>query len=210
MDVLADGDQWRAGPATRPLRVATSVRSPSPIARPDQGARQGVRTAAARAVAAGHLVSEASPPYPATLINVWVRHWLAGVAAEAVELGLEPEHLEPRTRSVLARGDRLRRHGKPHAGPAELWRRRAIEWFADVDVLLTPVVARPAPAAGWGTRANYLRAYLNAARGLAFTQPWNLAGFPALSLPIGAGAVQLVAPPGRERALLQLASELTN
>src|SRR5205814_6131171 len=68
-----------------------------------------------------------------------------------------------------------------------------------VDVLVTPVVAQAAPVAGWGTGVGYLRAYLNAARSIPYTPVWNLAGLPALSLPLGGtagrpGAVQLVAP----------------
>jgi amidase len=163
----------------------------------------------ALATTAGHRVEATDPPYPRTLINVWVRHWLAGVAVEAESLGLAASTLEARTRSVLARGNRLRRRGKPDPGPARAWRDRALGWFADVDVLMTPVVARPAPAAGWAADAGYGRSYLNGAHCVPFTQAWNLAGFTALSLPIGdRGAVQLVCVPGREAALLRLAGEL--
>jgi amidase len=48
----------------------------------------------------------------------------------------------------------------------------------------------------------------------AFTTPWNIAGFPAASVPAGFTddglplAVQLVALPGRERSLLALAAQL--
>ena len=41
---------------------------------------------------------------------------------------------------------------------------------------------------------------------------WNLAGFPAVSVPVSGpglpGAVQLVAGPGREQTLLALAAQL--
>ncbi len=44
------------------------------------------------------------------------------------------------------------------------------------------------------------------------TGAWNLAGFPAASVPVPAaglpGAVQLVAPPGREALLLALAAQI--
>jgi amidase len=74
-------------------------------------------------------------------------------------------------------------------------------------------VAGPAPKLGWGTRAGFLAAYLNGARATPYTQAWNLAGFPAMSLPFGGtsgapGSVQLVAAPGREAALLTLARQL--
>jgi amidase len=81
-------------------------------------------------------------------------------------------------------------------------------------VMLSPTVAGPAPKMGWGTRTSFITAYLNGARFTPFTQAWNLAGFPAMSLPIppirGAipSSVQLVAAPGREAALLTLARQL--
>ena len=44
------------------------------------------------------------------------------------------------------------------------------------------------------------------------TGVWNLAGFPAASVPVAwpglPGAVQLVAAPGREQTLLALAAEI--
>jgi amidase len=66
---------------------------------------------------------------------------------------------------------------------------------------------------GWATRQGFLRSYLNGARTVPFTQAWNLAGFPAMSLPFGGtaaepGAVQLITVPGREARLLHLAEQL--
>jgi amidase len=49
---------------------------------------------------------------------------------------------------------------------------------------------------------------------MAFTEPWNATGQPAISLPVGWSAaglpvgVQLVAAPGREDRLLGVAGEL--
>jgi amidase len=180
-----------------PLRFAVSTRSPSPIGPPDTAAREAVARAAALL---GTAAVRADPPYPATLINQWARYWQAGVAREVEERGLDVTRLEPRTRSVVARGERLRRRGLPRRSDADAWRSKVLGWFArvEVDVLITPVVARPAPPASWATGAGYLRAYLNSARGIPYTQPWNFAGLPALSLPMGGtarrpGAVQLVA-----------------
>ncbi|OLB74124.1 MAG: hypothetical protein AUI14_24455 [Actinobacteria bacterium 13_2_20CM_2_71_6] len=208
LDVLAGAHRWRdVTPSGEPLRVAVSLRSPSPIGRPDAGARAAVELAATLLAP----VVRADPPYPMTLINSWVRHWLAGVALDAEQLGLDESRLEPRTRAVIARGRRLRRHGRPDPAESAAWRRKARDWFAGVDVLVTPVVARPAPLAGWGTDTGYLRAYLNAARGIPYTQAWNLAGLPALSLPLGGtpdrpGAVQLVSTD--ETTLLRAAARL--
>ena len=193
LDVLAGTDGFRRVEAGGALRFAVSTRSPSPIGRPDRAARSSVSQAASLL---GDVV-RADPPYPRTLINQWVRYWLAGVAAEVSSRGLDVSRLEPRTRAVVARGRRARHR----PADAVAWRARALDWFAatGVDVLVTPVVAQAAPVAGWGTGVGYLRAYLNAARSIPYTPVWNLAGLPALSLPLGGtagrpGAVQLVAP----------------
>ncbi len=96
---------------------------------------------------------------------------------------------------------------------ARRWQRAAEHWFSTVDVLVSPVIAHPAPPFGWGARTGYWRSYLNGARTTPYTQAWNLTGFPAMSLPFGGtdnepGSVQLVTLPGREAALLRLAGEL--
>lgn len=209
MDVLADGSAWRAptDPFT-PLRVALSLRSPSPIGRPDREQREAVRRAGATAARAGHHVMRGDPPYPVTLANVWGARWLAGIADEVRRLGLPADRLEPRTRTMVTRGQRILRRGGPDEAPAIAWRRAGQHWFADGDVLISPVVARAAQTFGWAERTSYRRTYVNGARTTPFTQAWNVAGFPALSLPHGNTAVQLVTVPGREHHLFALAATL--
>jgi amidase len=96
---------------------------------------------------------------------------------------------------------------------ARQWQASAEKWFSTVDVLLAPVISAAAPPMGWATGQTFWRCYLNAARTVPFTQAWNLAGFPAMSLPFGGtstapGAVQLITLPGREVRLLHLAEQL--
>ncbi|MDT5027263.1 MAG: amidase [Micromonosporaceae bacterium] len=214
LDVLAGTERWRDPvPPTRPLRVAVSLRSPSPIGPADAESRRAVAAAADRMRAAGHTVVEADPRYSLTLANVWVQRWLAGVAMEVDQLGLDVRALEPRTRTMVAKGRRLLGRGRPRPADAERWRNRVLAWFDSFDVLVSPVIARPAPPAGWATDVGYLRAYLNGARGVPYTQAWNVAGFPAMSLPMPGtperpGAVQIVAPAGEEATVLSLAVQL--
>jgi amidase len=214
LDVLAGRTDWRdPKPPAGPLRIAVSTRSPSPIGRPDATARQAVARAADLARAAGHQVSKADPPYPLTLANIWVRRWLAGVATEVEILGLDVEALEPRTRSMVARGRRLRRRGLPRPDDARAFTDRLARWFESYDVMISPVIAHRAPPMGWARDIGYPRAYLNGARGVPYTQAWNVSGYPALSLPMGGvarrpGAVQIVAAMHAEATVLSLACQL--
>jgi amidase len=204
----------RTVPDPPAVRVAVSVRSPSPVARADARRRAAVDAAAGTLRAAGHRVQPADPPYPATLLQQWGHAWHAGIAEEADRLGLDLRRLEPRTAAMVAKGRRILRRGGPRSSEAARWRQRALTWFADRDVLLCPVVARsPAAAAGALVDRGYLATYLSSARAVPFTQAWNLAGFPAVTVPVGVRdglpeAVQLVGPPGTEPLLLGLAAQL--
>ena len=214
-DVLSGNTDWRqASTVDGPLRVAVSLRSPSPIGPPGPGARAAVEAAAERAGAAGHRVTRSNPPYPLLLANMWVACWHAGIAEEVERAGLDVTLLEPRTQKMVAMGRRLRRRGKPTGADAEAWRRKASAWFEKYDVMISPVIARPARPFGHSARIGYWTGYLEGARDTPYTQAWNLNGFPALSLPLGGtanepGAVQLVAPPGREAAIIRLAEQLS-
>jgi amidase len=82
-----------------------------------------------------------------------------------------------------------------------------------VDVVLLPAVARGPIGAGSYDGTGYLRTYLMAARSTPYCQAWNLAGTPAVVLPIGEAdgmprAVQLAGPAGSEARLLALADRL--
>jgi amidase len=87
-------------------------------------------------------------------------------------------------------------------------------FFADVDLLLTPVTAGPPlPARPWHERSFLANVTANA-RWAPWAAPWNVAGLPALVLPAGTRreglpvAAQFVGPPGAESRLLWLAGEL--
>ena len=213
-DVLVGSDSWRTTTVDGPLRVAVSLRSPSPIGGPGPVARAATEAAAERAAAGGHRITRSNPPYPLLLANMWVACWHAGIAEEVENAGLDVAKLEPRTRKMVAMGRRLRAKGKPTGADAEAWRRKALAWFEKYDVMISPVIARPARPFGHSARIGYWTGYLEGARDTPFTQAWNLNGFPALSLPFGGtadrpGAVQLVAPPGREAAIFRLAEQLS-
>jgi amidase len=218
LDILAGTDRFRdPRPPGGPLRVAVSTRSPSLVARPDALARRSVAIAAGRARSAGHRVTRADPPYPRDLVTIWGRRWLAGIATDVRHLGLDPTRLEPRTRAMAAWGERLLRRGHPRPDDAARFRTRLTAWFDRFDVLICPVIAGPAPVAGWATRTGFARTYLDGVRTVPYTQAWNVVGWPALSLPLPTaaagvlgrpGAVQIVAPAGEEATVLSLAVQL--
>jgi amidase len=193
-----------------PLRVAVSTKSPSPLGRADAHQRAAVDAAAGSLRAAGHETTPADPPYPATLLNRWGRRWLAGIAQEADGLGLDVARLEPRTAAMVRKGHRILRRGPL---PADPWQEQAERWLASYDVLVTPVVARVPGPAGALTGHGYLATYLASARSVPFCQAWNLAGFPAVTVPVGVRdglplVVQLVGRRGSEALLLGLAAQL--
>jgi amidase len=89
-----------------------------------------------------------------------------------------------------------------------------VTFFADVDLLVTPVTAGPPlPARPWHERSFLANVTANA-RWAPWAASWNLAGLPAMVLPAGTRPeglpvpVQLVGPPGAEARLLWVAGEL--
>jgi amidase len=120
---------------------------------------------------------------------------------------------------MVGLGERLLRRGHPRPDDARAWLARLTTWFDRYDVLLCPTIARPAPPIGWATGVGFGRTYLNGAHTVPYTPAWNIAGYPALSLPMPPesgqagwpgrpGAVQIVAPAGGDGTVLALAVEL--
>ncbi|GAB2761628.1 amidase [Streptomyces bullii] len=194
-----------------PLKIALSLRSPlagAAISRPYAAA---ARTAAGVLMKAGHQVRRADPPYPMSLGMTALAHWTAGTAVDAA--GLDPRLLARRTRVHAALGRRFVRTVRTGESRERL-RRRLEPFFAEYDVLLTPALARRSPrAAPWHERG-WLRNVLANSAYSPLTPPWNLTGWPAMSVPCGTlpsgapCAVQLVGRPGTETLLLGLAAQL--
>ncbi|MEV8592522.1 amidase [Streptomyces sp. NPDC052012] len=199
----------REGPTTR--RIAVSLRSPLAgvtVARPYAAA---ARDAAGVLMRAGHRVRRADPPYPASLGVTALAHWTAGTAVDA--RGLDRRSLTRRTRVHAAIGRRWE-HSVVTGAARDRLRSRLEPFFAEYDVLLTPALARRSPkAAPWHERGWLRNVVANSAYS-PLTPPWNLTGWPAMSVPFGTlpsgapCAVQLVGRPGSEGALLDLAEQL--
>ncbi len=97
------------------------------------------------------------------------------------------------------------------------WARRITAWWAGgFDLLLTPTLCEPPPPLGEfsPTPEQPLQGWRRAGPFVAFTQPFNVTGQPAISLPLHWNAsglpigLQLVAAYGREDVLLRVAAQL--
>jgi amidase len=209
--VLSDrpGDAVPAEPEA--LRIAVSVRSPLlgvTVARPYTNAARG---AAALLAGAGHEVRRADPPYPLWLATTSLAHWTAGSAVDAQ--GLDRTRLARRTRVHSAIGRRFVTGVRKGSRRQQL-RERMEPFFTEHDVLLTPALARRGPAAAPWHERGWLRNVLANTNYSPLTPPWNLTGWPAMSVPFGElpggapTAVQLVGRPGSEGVLLALAARL--
>ncbi|WP_405609358.1 amidase [Streptomyces sp. NBC_00076] len=210
LSVLADTTFVRRD-ADATHRVAVSLRSPLAGVVVTTPYTTAVREAAGVLMKAGHQVRRADPPYPMSLSFTSLAHWTAGTAVDAQ--GLDRKRLARRTRVHAAVGRRFVNSVRTGGG-REALRRRLEPFFEEYDVLLMPALARRSPkSAPWHERG-WLRNVLANTNYSPLTPPWNLTGWPAMSvpfntLPSGAPcAVQLVARPGSEADLLEVAAQL--
>ena len=87
--------------------------------------------------------------------------------------------------------------------------------FRRIDVLLTPVTPMLPPPIRPVHRLGYLAAQRISAKAIAYTSYWNLAGHPALSVPVGISseglplAVQVIGRPGEDDLVLEVGERLT-
>ena len=162
---------------------------------------------------AGHRVERKEVTIPQTAALAGLARWFAGTAADAetTEISL----LEPRVQRHAAIGRRVRDTPLMSDSWRDSWRERAAKFLTTYDIFMTPTLAQPpieAKAWGRGSWAATMKANIQYA---PFAAPWNVAGFPAMSVPAGIHpvsrtpmAVQLVARPGRESLLLAVAAQI--
>ena len=191
-----------------PLRIAASVRPPGPGIVIHRSSSAPVRACAELLGKSGYEVTDADPPYPGWLVPVLLSYWAAGPAEEAAGHA----GLEPRTRRHVRAGELAARVRPPRASDRARLRVALASFFDRYDVLVMPTLARPCPPARRYGERSWLRSVATALMFAPMTGVWNLAGFPAASVPVPGpglpGAVQLVAAPGREQALLALGAQI--
>jgi amidase len=232
------GDPWMAPPPARPfrdetgrppdrLRIGFMDRAPAYHPGLHQECIRAVRETAKLLEALGHYVT---PAFPAvlddeTLVSAFGRVVAGGVARQAAVVetmlgrSVAADNFDEWTWFLVERGRRLKL--VEYLAACEWFNyfsRAAAEWFGGgFDVLLTSTMAEPAPKLGIfkaapGESPRNVGARLNQVS--PFTPAWNIAGQPAISLPLHMSAdglpvgMQFVAGYGREDLLLRLATQL--
>ena len=200
------------------IRVAVSSKTPVQGVKVDREWLRATFEAAGALMRAGHDVERREISYPQATAVGGLALWFAGVAADAESMDVS--RLEPRVRTHVALGRRVA--GAPSRGNPltntqwrDDWKQRAGEFLTEFDLLMTPMLARsPIEAKRWG-EGSWAATMAANVRYAPFAAPWNIAGFPAISVPTGVHtvsgtplAVQLVAAPGREDLLLGAAAQL--
>ena len=137
--------------------------------------------------------------------------WFAGTAADAD--ALDSARLEARVRRHAMLGRLVRRTPLMDERLRESWIRHADEFLREYDVLITPALAQPPINARRWFSGGWSSTMLANIRYAPFAAPWNVAGMPAIVIPMGvhpqAGtpvAAQVVARRGREALLLSVAA----
>ena len=212
-----DPGSLRIGFLDRAIRAGTEI---------DPGVADAVRTVASVLDRLGHDVEADAPAVllDEARITAWGPAFAAATAAAVAaiedEIGREvvDGDVEPWTRFIAARAAQFPPSAVISAQRSMMtFRRDAASWWADgFDLLLTPTCLRPAPRLGEMAPDNDdLRSVQTTTLHYSqLTQPFNVTGQPAISLPLAMSddglpiGIQFVAAYGREDLLLQLAAQL--
>jgi amidase len=229
------GDLYRVPPPARPyveelgvgsgsLRVGLLTRMPGADVHPE--CRDAAEDVARLLESLGHRVEPEGPPAlfeEERGLRTWVfgmveyRLCLRGLA-QLLHRPVGPDDVEPFLWAIAdPQGPVLSAEDFLEASEWQQgWASRVASWWAGgFDLLLTPTVCEPPPRLAeldLGERPFELLDRL--APHMAFTEPFNVTGQPALSLPLATSAsglplgVQLVARVGREDLLFRVASQL--
>jgi amidase len=197
------------------LRVGVSVRPPMAGVKLDAPNREAVSIAARLLNRAGHDTVTANPAYPTKVGLATTATWFAAAYREADAQGLDLKALQPRTRRHIQLGKMMWNRGLVRQEQRDAWRESSIQFFADknVDVLVMPALAGTPPSADGNATGSWRHNVLSNLRYAPYAAPWNMAGLPAIVVPVGTRpdglplAVQIVGPPESELLLLSIAGQ---
>ncbi|HZT16456.1 MAG TPA: amidase [Gaiellaceae bacterium] len=194
------------------LRIALTVEPPIAVeVEPDVA---NVARAAADALAAlGHDVVEATPPWrDDRLLDLFGFLWQLTPALYPVR---DPSLLMPLNRYLLERAHATSsvEHARAVAGLQQI-ARRVVAFWSEVDVVLTPGLAKLPVPVGWIFEPDDPREQFRRGGELTpFTPLVNVTGQPAATVPLAVVdglpvGVQLIGPPAGEAVLIRLAAQL--
>jgi amidase len=195
------------------LRIGVSTRSPVVGVKPDEPNLEAVASASKLLVRAGHDTVTANPRYPISLGIRTLATWFASAYRESASL--DRSKLQPRTRRHIQLGKWALRTGLTTQSHRDAWRAASTKFFADhsIDLLLTPALASAPPPAEQYSDGSWRHNMSVNMRYAPYAAPWNVAGLPAIVVPVGTRpdglplAVQLVGPPDSEVLLLAVAGQ---
>jgi amidase len=211
-----------SGPSLQRLRIGFSI--PDLRGRdPDADVAEAAEDAATLCRDLGHSVRQFKPPFDGdALAGAFTLVW-AAIAKEATKPLREASGavaldtlLEPMTIALV----NVSQNAAPDALERAVAVLREVEaayaaLFNDIDVLLTPVLASTPPLIGEMGPAKGMDAFARAERYVGYTPLQNVAGAPAISLPLALSprngmpiGAHFAAAKGQERRLLELAYEL--
>jgi amidase len=215
LDAVGDGfgslgAAARADPGR--LRVGWTLRAPTPL-RVSADVRRAVDRAVAALADAGHAVTPARVRY-GELNSSFFPRYFRSVHEEVARLP-QPARVEPRTATIARAGRRVPPGAVAAAVRAGVaGQRRILASLGRLDVLVLPILAHAPLPVGRYARAGAARTMNGISQWMAHAPAFNVAGMPAMAVPVGfdgAGlpvAVQLAAAPGREDILVAVAAQL--
>ncbi|MCF8548824.1 MAG: amidase [Pontimonas sp.] len=203
--------------APGPLRIGVTLRHPwedfvdTPLDASALNAYSQVRSLLEEL---GHTVVDLGwdpqPGYPEAFTTIW--------KASAVGLDLNSEQrelLEPLTRYLVEEGDKLSAKELATALRAlSAFEEHTIRSFSEVDVVLTPGLATAPPPIGFYDSVDPRRNFAQQVQVTPYSSFVNVAGLPALALPVMLNpdglpvGVHLIGAPGGDGTLLQLGHQL--
>lgn len=169
----------------------------------------------------GHEIVEMRLDVDPRFIDDFKQYWAVMAAAMTLSFRIghrghfDARKLDPFTTGLIGMAKR-----NPLASAAAAWRLRGgtaayDRHFTDVDALLTPVLSHPAPRIGeLAPGQPFDELFTKLVDYVGFTPLNNIGGGPGIAVPHGLlpaglpGSVQLAAPRGAERTLLDLAYQL--
>ncbi|WP_333473235.1 amidase [Lolliginicoccus lacisalsi] len=187
----------------------------------DPETRSAVRATADLLASLGHHVDDATLPVGPGFARDFVHYWgMLSVILTAPGRWMHGREFNRARLDPLTLGLAQRYWREAYRSPATLRRLRGTsavvqEWFEPWDIVLSPVVGHTTPPIGYLSPNHPFEELIERLQTyVSFTPINNAAGNPAISLPAGTTSdgrpigVQLSAPLGDERVLLEIAMEL--